>query len=84
MPSLNYGTTTIDYILYRQPRTDLKISVTLVNGIEVYAPETIDETEIRRHLHKKAPWIQRKISSLEQVDTKPGSMNLSAARNCPT
>ncbi|MFD2761637.1 M48 family metallopeptidase [Lentibacillus juripiscarius] len=83
MPSLNYGTTTIDYILYRQPRTDLKISVTLVNGIEVYAPETIDETEIRRHLHKKAPWIQRKISSLEQVDTKTGQYEFISGEKLP-
>ncbi|SFE02453.1 hypothetical protein SAMN05216238_107106 [Lentibacillus persicus] len=69
MPTLKYGTTPIDYILYRQERDDLIISVTLVNGVEVYAPEKTDTSTINHHLNKKAPWIYEKIKSLKQVET---------------
>lgn len=39
MPSLKYGTTTIHYCHYKQNRKDIKVSVTLVNGVEVYTPK---------------------------------------------
>lgn len=69
MPTLNYGTTAIDYILYQHDRNDLKITVTLVNGVEVYAPLTANDDTITTHLQKKAPWIQNKIKDLKQVET---------------
>jgi len=68
MHTLKYGTTSINYVLYTQNRKDLKISVTLVNGVEVYAPESLHETKLHELLLNKAPWITRKIKELNQVE----------------
>ncbi|TRM11772.1 M48 family metallopeptidase [Lentibacillus cibarius] len=83
MPTLNYGTTAIDYILHRQARADLKISVTLVGGVEVYAPESLNESAINRHLQKKASWILHKIHSLRQVETKITPYELISGEKLP-
>ncbi|WP_255259727.1 YgjP-like metallopeptidase domain-containing protein [Lentibacillus sp. CBA3610] len=68
MPKLEYGNTTIEYILYKQQRKDLKITVTLVNGVEVYAPFTAEDAKISTELKKKAPWIINKLNELNQVE----------------
>jgi len=68
MHTLKYGTTSINYILYTENRRDLKISVTLVNGVEVYAPESLHETKLHELLLNKAPWITGKIKELNQVE----------------
>ncbi|HLS09880.1 SprT family zinc-dependent metalloprotease [Lentibacillus sp.] len=69
MPTLTYGKTDIHYILYREQRSDLKISVTLINGVEVFAPENLDVDKLHDHLKKKAPWILNKINAFKQVKT---------------
>ncbi|MFC4559048.1 M48 family metallopeptidase [Virgibacillus kekensis] len=68
MPTLTYGTTVIDYLLYEQKRKDLKISVSLVNGIEVFAPASLEEDKLKNLLSKKAPWILGKLNELNQVE----------------
>ncbi len=68
MPTLNYGTTTINYLRYNQERKDLKISVTIVNGVEVYSPDNLDDEDLNDLLKKKAPWILNKIKELNQVE----------------
>lgn len=68
MSTLTYGATTINYILYTQSRNDLKISITLVNGVEVYAPIFLDVLKINELLIKKAPWILNKIKDLNQAE----------------
>lgn len=68
MPTLNYGTTTINYIRYNQNRKDLKISVTIVNGVEVYSPDNLNDEDLNDLLKKKAPWILNKIKELNQVE----------------
>ena len=69
MPSLKYGTTTIHYCQYKQNRKDIKVSVTLVNGVEVYTPENISDGQLTEILHKKAAWITQKLQELNEVKT---------------
>lgn len=69
MHTLIYGTTTIHYLCYTQNRKDLKITVTLVNGVEVYAPHSLNKDQINKLLLKKAPWILNKIREVNQVET---------------
>lgn len=68
MHTLKYGTTTIHYICYTQDRKDVKIAITLVNGVEVYAPESLENKQLNDLLLKKAPWIISKIKDLKQVE----------------
>jgi len=83
MHTLKYGTTSINYILYTQNRRDLKISITLVNGVEVYAPESLHETKLHELLLNKAPWITGKIKELNQVEIRTQKKNSSAEKNFP-
>ena len=69
MPSLKYGTTTIHYCHYKQNRKDIKVSVTLVNGVEVYTPENINKNQLNEILYKKAAWITQKLQELNEVNT---------------
>ena len=69
MQQIQYGNTVIHYILYKQARKDIKISVDLVNGVEIYTPEKIDEGKIAEIIKKKAPWITNKLQELNEVQT---------------
>ncbi|MBU6081294.1 M48 family metallopeptidase [Allobacillus halotolerans] len=69
MPSLKYGTTTIHYCHYKQNRKDIKVSVTLVNGVEVYTPKDISDDQLTEILYKKAPWVTQKLQELNEVKT---------------
>lgn len=69
MPYITYGTTTIYYYCYKQIRKDVKISVDLVNGVEVYAPENLDDFKLTQLLQQKAPWISQKLQELHEVKT---------------
>ncbi|UOQ91520.1 M48 family metallopeptidase [Halobacillus shinanisalinarum] len=66
-PLLTYGTTEIDYIFYHQNRKDLKISVDLVNGVEVFAPHYLETEKMNVLIKKKAPWIMTKLRELNEV-----------------
>lgn len=83
MATLTYGTTTINYILYTQSRNDLKISITLVNGVEVYAPVFLDVPKINELLIKKAPWILNKIKDLNQVEITNQHKEFVSGENLP-
>ncbi|WP_020007166.1 M48 family metallopeptidase [Salinicoccus albus] len=67
MPIIKYGTTEIYYTLYKEKRNDLKITVNLINGVEVHAPADKDEVTLSQLLHKKAAWILQKIEDLNEV-----------------
>jgi len=69
MPILNYGTTDINYLLHSQERKDIKISIDLVNGVEVFSPQHLEDEKINEMLKKKAPWIITKLKELNQVET---------------
>lgn len=65
--TLSYGLTTIEYVLLLQKRQDIKISVDLVNGVEVHAPEEVKQHLLSDALKQKAPWIARKQKELAEV-----------------
>lgn len=67
MPIIQYGSTEIYYSIYNEIRNDLKITVNLINGVEVHAPADIDEQKLNQMLLKKAPWIMQKIEELNEV-----------------
>ncbi|MFC7061036.1 M48 family metallopeptidase [Halobacillus seohaensis] len=67
MPLLTYGNTEIDYIFHYQNRKDLKISVTLVNGVEVFAPHNLETEQMNKLIKKKSPWILTKLRELNEV-----------------
>ncbi|WLV24643.1 SprT family zinc-dependent metalloprotease [Aciduricibacillus chroicocephali] len=69
MSFITYGTTTIHYYHHKQARKDIKISVDLVNGVEVYTPEKIDEDKLAEIIKKKASWITNKLQELDEVQT---------------
>jgi predicted metal-dependent hydrolase len=67
MPIIQYGSTEIYYSIYSEVRNDLKITVNLINGVEVHAPASMDEQKLNQVLVKKAPWIMQKIEELNEV-----------------
>src|SRR5699024_8794817 len=67
MPIIQYGSTEIYYSIYNEVRNDLKITVNLINGVEVHAPANMDEQKLTQVLVKKAPWIMQKIEELNEV-----------------
>ncbi len=69
MPILSYGKTDINYLLHSQERKDIKISIDLVNGVEVFSPQHLEDEKINELLKKKAPWINAKLKELNQVET---------------
>ncbi|WP_077596113.1 M48 family metallopeptidase [Oceanobacillus kimchii] len=70
MSYITYGTTTIHYCHYKQTRKDVKISIDLVNGVEVFTPDNIDEAKLVQIIKRKAPWISQKLLELNEVNTK--------------
>jgi predicted metal-dependent hydrolase len=68
MATFQYGTTTIDYILsYKANKSDITVSVDWTNGVTVVAPEHIDLTVLEQALHKKAPWILKKLYEFNEI-----------------
>ncbi|WP_106495751.1 M48 family metallopeptidase [Lentibacillus sp. Marseille-P4043] len=69
MPQIQYGNTTIYYCHYKQARKDVKISVNIVNGVEVFIPDNLDDAKISQIIKQKAPWITKKLRQLDEVTT---------------
>lgn len=69
MPRISYGNTTIHYCHYKQPRKDVKISIDLVNGVEVFTPKNMDEAQLEPIIRRKAAWIVEKLEELNEVNT---------------
>lgn len=83
MSTLNYGTTKIDYTLYSEQRTDVKISVSLENGVEVHAPSKLDPDQINLLLEKKAAWIYRKIKSIHEIEVAIQPLEMVSGEKIP-
>ncbi|WP_010530041.1 M48 family metallopeptidase [Lentibacillus jeotgali] len=69
MPSIQYGKTIIYYNHYIQSRKDVKISIDLVNGVEVFAPKTITNVKLTQIMQRKAEWITNKLEELNEANT---------------
>ncbi|KRF31952.1 M48 family metallopeptidase [Paenibacillus sp. Soil787] len=64
----HYGNSTIDYSLtYGTKKKDITVSVDWVNGVGVNAPDNIEQGVIDRILHKKAPWILKKLYEFNEI-----------------
>lgn len=83
MPIINYGTTTIHYYQYKEPRNDVKISVNLINGVEIYTPENIDDAKLNQIATQKAPWISKKLQELNEVHTTVQSKEFVSGEKLP-
>lgn len=69
MPSLVYGTTSIDYTIeYQENKTDISVTVEWLDGVNVRAPEGISEETLQQVLYKKAPWILRKWNEFSEIN----------------
>ncbi|WP_163536356.1 SprT family zinc-dependent metalloprotease [Gracilibacillus sp. YIM 98692] len=69
MPTINFGTTIIYYNYFIQNRKDVKISIDLVNGVEIYKPRNVSKSKLNDILIQKAPWINQKLEELNEVKT---------------
>ncbi|MBP1970073.1 putative metal-dependent hydrolase [Virgibacillus natechei] len=92
MPTFTYGTTTIDYILYRQERRDMKISITLANLVFYQGrfiatvPQNWSQKQVQDTLEKQLiRWYRKQgVKKLQQrttyyqslLNVQPKSINL--------
>lgn len=68
MPSLKYGTTSIQYyISYKEGKNDVTISVDRIEGVHVIAPPNVNGEKIDEVLRKKAPWILGKLNEISEI-----------------
>lgn len=59
----------LSYNLHRQTRKDAKISIDLVNGVVVYAPDKMTDDKIKKLIEQKAKWIHEKLEEINEVQT---------------
>ncbi|MGF6950099.1 putative metal-dependent hydrolase [Neobacillus sp. B4I6] len=72
MQSFQYGKTKIDYsVEYIKGKKDVSLSVCLSEGVKLVAPEGFDTGRLETILYKKAPWILKKKSELDEVADAP-------------
>jgi len=68
MATLQFGKTSIDYVIHRVSSKDgIVISVDWTSGVRVVAPDHLEEERIEAVLKKKAPWILRKLAEMRQI-----------------
>ena len=63
MKAIEFGTRKITYNLYQQNRKRMRIVVSPELTVDVFAPATDDEEQIRAAVMKKAAWIARKLDA---------------------
>lgn len=72
MYRLQYGNTTMDYLLFRNNQNKyVKVSVDYVDGIIVSAPYDLPLNKVEDILLSKAPWILKKYLAFEDIHTSP-------------
>ena len=69
--SVRFGNTTIDYEVRRSERRKKTVQVTVDGGgVQVAAPVTTPESELRAIVRKRAPWILSHASE-EMLEAAP-------------
>lgn len=68
---MDFGARKITYTLHRQDRRRMRIVVAPELTVDVFAPATVDEAQIRAALMKKAAWIAGKLDALESYHPLP-------------
>jgi hypothetical protein len=68
---LSFGARKIPYYLHRAERKRLRIVVTPELRVEVFAPNEAGNEQVRTALQKKAPWIAKTLSKVENYHPLP-------------
>jgi len=68
---LHFGTRRIPYRLHRSERKRLRVVVSPDLSVEVFAPISVDDEQLRATVQKKAPWIARTLDKLEAYHPLP-------------
>ena len=68
IPSIQYGTTVIDYqITYKEGKKDISILIGYQIGITVVAPRHTNDEQITAIVTKKAPSIHKQLRKLAEI-----------------
>ena len=68
MPSIQYGTTTIDYqINYKDGKKDVSILIEYQVGVTVVAPPHTSDEQIAAIVRQKAPAINKQLRKLAEI-----------------
>ena len=62
---VQFGTRQIPYRLHRSDRKFLRLVVSPELTVDVFAPKTVNDEQVRVAVLKKAPWIARTLDKLE-------------------
>jgi len=71
MNVIDFGSRRITYKLHREDRKRMRIVVAPELTVDVFAPATAAEEQIRAAVIKKAAWIARKLDALERYHPLP-------------
>ena len=69
--SIQFGARQIRYRLHRAGRKRLRIVVSPALTVDVFAPNSAKEDEIREAVKKKAPWISKTLDKVETYHPLP-------------
>jgi len=70
MPTIQYGTTLIDYYIEQSPSIkDVVITVDWTSGVLVKAPDPMDIYRVETVLRRKAKWVLRKLTEFREIQT---------------
>lgn len=69
MPSIKYGTTTIEYSLeHKANKHDVTIAVEWNSGVSVVAPLEMNQDDLEIVIRKKCPWILMKLIEFREIN----------------
>ena len=74
MKTIDYGTRKIRYTLHLENRKRLRIVVAPELTVDVFAPASSTEEQIKAVLKKKVAWISNKLDELEKYHPLPAGL----------
>ena len=84
MPSIQYGTTTIDYqIIYKENKKDISILIEYQIGVTVVAPPHTSIEQIAAIIKKKAPAIHKQLRKLAEIKSEESSRQFKSGEKIP-
>lgn len=84
MPSIQYGTTTIDYqIIYKENKKDISILIEYQIGVTVVAPPHTNIEQIAAIIKKKAPAIHKQLRKLAEIKSEESSRQFKSGEKIP-
>ena len=64
---IQYGNRRIEYSITRRKRKSVGIAVSLEAGVQIIAPNRVSAAQIQDIVQKKAEWISKKLSLMEEI-----------------